>query len=114
MTDYQIQITEIAQQEIFDIGHYINKQYQSPTARKTITAILNGTKRLNYSSASYSFIRDRFETDQLDNDYQYFMPYKQYLAIFYIDRSENTVYVTHVLTKGQNVMNLFPENQDPK
>lgn len=113
MTDYQIKITEIAQQEILAIGHYISNQYQSPTtARKTIAAILNGTKRLNYSSDSYSFIRDRFETDQLDNDYQYFMPYKQYLAIFYINRSENTVYVPHVLTKSQNVMNLFSENQD--
>jgi len=112
LTDYQIKITEIAQQEILAIGHYINNQYQSPaTARKTIAAILNGTKKLNYLSDSYSFIKDRF---QLDNDYQYFMPYKQYLAIFYIDHSENAVYVTHVLTKSQNVMNLFSENQDAK
>lgn len=92
MTDYQIKITEIAQQEILAIGHYINNQYQSPTtARKTIAAILNGTKKLNYLSDSYSFIRDRFETDQLDNDYQYFIPYKQYLAIFYIDHSDTLI-----------------------
>ncbi|GFH40213.1 hypothetical protein Hs20B_06110 [Lactococcus insecticola] len=62
MSDYQVLITEIAQQEIIAIGHYINDKFKSPdTARKTMFNIVKGANRLSYSADGFPFVKNRFE-----------------------------------------------------
>lgn len=111
MTDYEVVITAIAQKEILAIGQYINDQFKRPdTARKTMVNIAKGANKLSFSVDSFPFVKNRFELTDVVNDYQYFMPYQHYFGIFYVDRGEKKVYVTHVFAKGQNVGSLLSDD----
>ena len=111
MTDYEVVITPIAQKEILAIGQYINDQFKRPdTARKTMVNIAKGANKLRFSAEIFPFVNNRFELTGVANDYQYFMPYQHYFGIFYVDRGEKKVYVTHVFAKGQNVGSLLSDD----
>lgn len=108
---YTVSLTFEANQNLKAITDYIAFNLCSPlTATKTHRALIKGLEKLRFTAYSYPYLKNRKPKFKLNHDLQHFLLYKKYLAFFYVDKYDKAVYVTNILTSGQDFALLFGDD----
>jgi len=94
MEQFNVYITEPAENDLIDIARYISSQLNAPKAAlNTIRAIRTAISKLETNALIYPFVRD----ERLASlGYRFFMV-KNYIIFFIVYEKDNTVDVDRVL-----------------
>ncbi|EYE87792.1 translation repressor RelE [Fervidicella metallireducens AeB] len=104
MSAYDIQITEPAERDLYEIGVYISKEFLEPeTAKKVISKIAKGINSLENMPLRNSLVAD----DRLANKGVRKIMVDNYIVFYIVTEESKTVTIIRILYNRRDWINLL-------
>ncbi len=104
MSTYNIQITEPAEKDLYEIGSYISKELLEPeTAKKVVSKIAKGINSLEDMPLRNALVSD----DRLANKGIRKIIVDNYIVFYIVTENANTVTIIRILYSRRDWVNLL-------